>query len=600
MQPPKRTAYVAVASGRACTASASERLPAGDAARQGDDLAWHAAMQSTPFVLLAALFAVACAWVTGAAGHASELWALGAAALGCGLAVVGATPMHPAMPLTQPQRRRVFALLAGLSLLWLAGLGWLPTAEPPTRELAMLRLSAIAAVAAAAAVAFAPLRRLAGLAVALSWLPLAWPVPETTSADAAALTGSALILGVLVAGAAAWARRLWHRQADHHLDAERRLLAVEAARQVAVDADQDKTRLLSAASHDLRQPVHALGLFAATLDKRLRGSREEPLVRNVVQSIEGLDRSLSSMLDISRLDAGSVEPNFQHFPLRDLFRRLHMQFAGRAELAGLSLRFSPGGKWVTSDPQLLERVLANLIQNAMKYTVHGGAVVVARTTATHFHIEVWDTGVGIAAQELPRIFDEYYQVRGHGGLRAQGMGMGLAIVRRLVRLLGHELTVVSRPGRGTMFRLAIAQRGAPEVQDMTAPADTQPMPAGRARSVLLVEDDAPVREGLALLLEEAGYVALPAANLEQARQLLRVLELPPDLLLTDLQLGPGPDGLNVIDEVRRECGFDLPAVVITGDITSSELQRLGEGRVPVLFKPVDPRRLLQHVRSLVA
>jgi anti-sigma regulatory factor (Ser/Thr protein kinase) len=194
-------------------------------------------------------------------------------------------------------------------------------------------------------------------------------------------------------------------------------------------------------------------------------------------------------------------------------------------LAGLTLRLSPGGKWVTSDTKLPERVLANLIQNAMKYTVRGGVVVVARTTATHFHIEVWDTGVGIAAHELPRIFDEYYQVGGHGGLRTQGMGMGLAIVRRLVRLLGHALTVVSEPGRGTMFRLSIRQRGAPEVHDLTAPADTQPMPAGRARSVLLVEDDEPVRQGLALLLEEAGYIALPAANLEQARQLLRVRSL---------------------------------------------------------------------------
>jgi len=346
--------------------------------------------------------------------------------------------------------------------------------------------------------------------------------------------------------------------------------------------------------------VHALGLFAATLDRRLRGTRDEPLVRNVVRSIEGLDRSLNAMLDVSRLDAGAVEPNFQHFPLRDLFRRLHMQFAGQAELAGLSLRFSPGGKWATSDPHLLERILGNLIQNAMKYTVRGGVVVVARSTATHFNIEVWDTGVGITATELPRVFDEYYQIGGHASLRQQGLGMGLAIVKRLVCLLGHRLTVVSQPGRGTMFRLGIEQRGAPEVQDLTAPADTLPMPAGRARTVLIVEDDNAVREGLALLLEESGYAALQACGLEEARQILRVQELPPDLLLTDLRLGPGQGGLAVIGEVRRECGFDVPVIVITGDTTTDEVRQLGDETYPVLFKPVDPRKLLLRIRSLVA
>lgn len=495
------------------------------------------------------------------------------------------------LPLLRWQGRvseRVVDVSAAGLLLLLAAAWWLPQ-TPPGPDLSRPLVLVAAAGALAVLLAHAPV--LSGAAATVPAVML-WPAPPGV-----APLETALALGGLALLSAA-AQHAWRLEAHRRFTALHRLQEAERAREEAVAASQDKTRFLSAASHDLRQPVHALGLFAATLDKRLAGSREQPLVRNIVRSIEGLDRSLNAVMDISRLDAGQVQPNFQHFPLRDLFRRLHMQFAGQAELSGLNLRFSPGGKWVTSDPQWLERILANLIQNALKYTAQGGVAVVARTAAGHFHVEVWDTGPGIPAAELPRIFDEYYQVRGHGGLRPQGMGMGLAIVRRLVRLLGHGLTIASAPGRGTMFRVIIRQRGAPEVEDLTAPADTQPMALDHPRTVLVVEDDEAVREGLAMLLEEAGYVALSAASLEQARQTLRVLERPPDLLLTDLHLGPGGDGLDVIAELRRACARDLPVIVITGDIAPEQNARLQS--LPVLFKPVDARRLMQQVRRLVA
>jgi CheY-like chemotaxis protein/anti-sigma regulatory factor (Ser/Thr protein kinase) len=395
-------------------------------------------------------------------------------------------------------------------------------------------------------------------------------------------------------------RRAWQRSAHHSLEREDRMLALEAARDAALRADQEKSRFLAIASHDLRQPVHALGLFAATLEKRLHGTSEEPLVRNVVRSIDGLDRSFNAMLDISRLDAGTIEPNFQHFPLRDLFRRLHMHFAGQAELDGLSLRFSPGGKSVTSDPQLLERILGNLIQNAIKYTEHGGIVVVARTTHTHFNVEVWDTGVGMRGPDLPRIFDEFYQVGRGDRTRARGLGMGLAIVKRLARLLGHGLTVVSQPGRGTMFRVAIKQGGLPDIQDVTAAADTLPMPVLQARTVLIIDDEESIREGLGLLLEEWGYQAVAAGTVEQAERMVRMLGGAPDLILSDLHLGDGPDGIAAIDAVRRQCGCDVPAILITGDTSHEEMRRATDSGHPVLFKPVQPRKLLNALRGLVS
>ena len=422
-------------------------------------------------------------------------------------------------------------------------------------------------------------------AAALTWprLGLGWSLLPLAGCGALA----AAVLALSRRGARAM------RERDH------RIRALEAERDAALRADQEKSRFLTIASHDLRQPVHALGLFAATLDKRLQGSPDEHLVRNMIRSIDGLDRSFNAMLDISRLDAGTIEPNIQHFPLRDLFRRLHMHFAGQAELRGLGLRFSPGGKAVSSDPQLLERILGNLVQNAIKYTESGGIVVVARTTRTRINVEVWDTGIGIGATELPRVFDEFYQVGRGERARSRGLGMGLAIVKRLSRLLGHELAVVSRPGKGTLFRIGIALSDLPEIQDATAAADTLPMPLAQSRTILIIDDGEAIREGLRLLLEEWGYEAIAAGTIAEAERAVFALEVPPDLILSDLHLGDGPDGLAAIEVIRRQCGHDVPAIVITGDTSHSEMRRVSESGHPVLFKPVQPRKLYNVLRGLL-
>nr|WP_269117419.1 ATP-binding protein [Ramlibacter monticola] len=394
-------------------------------------------------------------------------------------------------------------------------------------------------------------------------------------------------------------RQQWLRAARGTLEREDRARELEAQRDAAVRADEEKSRFLAIASHDLRQPMHALGLFAGTLERRLQGSADEPLVHNLVRAIDGLDRSFNVMLDISRLDAGTIEPNLQQFPLRDLFRRLHMHFAGQAEQRGLGLRFSPGGKSVTSDPQLLERLLGNLIQNAVKYTEHGGVVVVARTTRAYVNVEVWDTGVGIPPAELPRIFDEFYQVGRGARARERGFGMGLAIVKRLARLLGLRLFVASRPGRGTMFRVGIPLGALPELQGLAPAADTLPMPqpASQPRTVLIVEDEAPIREGLGLLLEEWGYQAVAAATAAEATLLVRGIENPPDLILSDLHLGQGPDGIEAIAAVRRACASAVPAILITGDTSPEEMRRANASGYPVLFKPVQARKLLNALRG---
>ncbi|MFT3720269.1 hybrid sensor histidine kinase/response regulator [Pseudorhodoferax sp.] len=483
--------------------------------------------------------------------------------------------------------RRACAALGAAALLLAAALPWLPAGPG-------------AGAAAMPALVLAPL--LAWLLAPLGAAAAAPAILPLALAAASGLHGGAAPAGVAVAIAtgaiAVLAHRRWRRLRaaldEHGRQLHRTRQALLAARQ----ADRDKSRFLAIASHDLRQPVHALGLFAGTLEHRLEGTEHAPLVRNVTRAVDGLERSFNAMLDISRLDAGTVEPNVQHFPLRDVFRRLHMQYAGQAETAGLNLRFAPGGKSVSSDPQLLERILGNLLQNALRYTRQGGVVVVARSTRAHVHVEVWDTGIGIAPADLPRVFDEFFQVGHHERSRQQGLGMGLAIVKRLALLLGHGLTVASTPGRGTLFRLAIARGGLPEIRDATAAADTQPLPATQPRAVLVIDDEEAIREGLRILLEEWGYLAVTAASADGALRALAAMELPPDLIVSDLHLGDGADGIAAIAAVRARCGYDVPAVVVTGDTTQEELQRVAEAGHAVLTKPLQARRLLEVVRRM--
>jgi two-component system, sensor histidine kinase len=427
-------------------------------------------------------------------------------------------------------------------------------------------------------------------------------------AGAAALVCAALgeiRLGVtlLVAAVLAlWLQRqvaaVWQRATRSRLAADDLSAALASERDAAVRAQQDANRFVATASHDLRQPMHALGLFVSTLERRVRGGTDEALVRNMVRSIDALDQSFGAMLDMSRLDAGSMEANLQYFALRDVFRRLHLHFAGVAEAAGLSLRFSPGGKSVRSDPQLLERVLGNLIQNALRHTREGGVVVVARTRAHQICIEVWDTGSGIGSGELPRIFDEFYQVRDGTRRRQRGLGLGLAIVKRLVRLMGHTLTVASCPGRGTMFRLGVATSDFDEVERVTAAADTVPLPVYAARTILVIDDEDSIRDGLCVVLTEWGYEPHMAATVDEAVGHARRLGDGLDLVVSDLHLADGEDGLDAIARVREVCGSEVPAVVITGDTSADEMRRVMAEGVPLLFKPVQPRKLMSVLRRM--
>jgi signal transduction histidine kinase/ActR/RegA family two-component response regulator len=365
-------------------------------------------------------------------------------------------------------------------------------------------------------------------------------------------------------------------------------------------ASLEKTRFFASASHDLRQPLHSLGLFGAAILVRLQNSPDEPLARNMVHCVEALEASFSSMLDVSRLDAGVVELRVQPVPLVDVFRRLQASLGRQAEAQGLALRFKPAGKWVHADPALLERLLGNLVHNALKFTEAGGILVLARTRGDDVVVEVWDSGPGMHASELPRIFDEFYQVGNQERDRSKGLGMGLAIVRRLADLMRAPLVVFSRPGRGTVFKLRL-----PRCTPLGGASALREDPSGTAaagwplagRSVLVVDDEETVRTSTAAALRLYGFQVEVADGLAQAVTTAERLGGKLDALVTDFRLRNGEDGIKVAAALRQRLGARLPVLLVTGDTAPERVRQAQQSGLRVLYKPVKVGRMVEELAA---
>ena len=489
-----------------------------------------------------------------------------------------------------------------LSLLTLLALAWgigpmilLPLSSQTATLLLVVSLLGVAA----GGVYVSALNR---SAIFLWLLPVLGPLLLIQAFEDSALASATALLGsVYLVAAVLFALQRFEMQskaAQTKLDNDTLVGQLQQQVILVEQANRDKSRFLAAASHDLRQPMHALGLFAASLEKSLADTPLQPTVIHMMRAVDALERSFGAMLDLSKLDAGVIEPNLQLFPIRDLFRQLHMQCAGQAEEAGLGLRFKPGGKIVTSDPQLLERVLANLIHNAIRYTRSGGIVVLARTRRNHISLEVWDTGIGIAEEELPKIFDEFYQVNNPGRDRTRGLGMGLAIVKRLVALMGHQLEVKSILGRGTVFRILLTPTQLADMDNLVLAADTVPLVVDVNRTVLVIDDEESIRIGMRDLLQTWGFEVLLAATIAQACAEVRRHTGVIDLVLSDLRLADQEDGIDAVERVRETYGAPLPAILVTGDTSAEEVKRAHASGHQVLFKPVRPRELYTALRAL--
>jgi signal transduction histidine kinase/CheY-like chemotaxis protein len=355
-------------------------------------------------------------------------------------------------------------------------------------------------------------------------------------------------------------------------------------------ANQAKSRFLRAASHDLRQPMHALGLFVAQLKARIHDPQTRGISAKVEAAVTALQELLDAILDISRLDAGVVSPEIFEFGMDSLFERLHAAFAPVAADKGLALRVVPSRLAVRSDPVLLERILLNLVANAVRYTERGGIVIGCRRRGERVRIEVWDTGVGIVPEQQQAIFQEFYQVGNPERDRHKGLGLGLAIAARLAHLLGSRIEVASRPGKGSVFTVEVprgTRQAAPSAAELAA------VTADRLRGalVLIVDDDALVREAMHGLFVQWGCEVAIAANGDEAMAALERHDRLPDALLCDYLLPGGESGTDVIQRLHAAAGIAIPAALISGDTAPETLQSAKASGYPLLPKPVAPARL---------
>jgi signal transduction histidine kinase len=384
----------------------------------------------------------------------------------------------------------------------------------------------------------------------------------------------------------------------HHRDAEtirsERLRGEELAalKTAADDALLRRSRFLAAASHDLRQPLHALAMHASLLRERLGDSEALPLVERIERASASLAEMFSALLDLSRLDVGAVEPRRGAVALDPLFEDLGGEAAPAALAKGLKLGWAAGGLAVDSDPVLLGRILRNLLSNAIRYTVQGEVRLAAHADATRVWIEVTDDGPGIAAERHDEILREFVRLQPEGPER--GLGLGLAIVDRLTRALGHELEIDSQPGRGSTFRVVAPQATLP------APAAALPPAPLAGRLVALLDDDLAVLAATREVLEGWGCRVVAGASAAEVIAALAVRGERPDAILADFRLaGAGGDGVDAISAIRTACRGEVPAAMLTGETTPAVVRRICAAGFAHLAKPASPARLRALLAELV-
>jgi len=383
---------------------------------------------------------------------------------------------------------------------------------------------------------------------------------------------------------------------------EKEALADKLSEQIVVAqrASEEKNRFFAAANHDLRQPLHAIALFGAVLEKELEGRPEHTHATRLMRAVHALGGSLDTMLDVSRLDAGVIVPHLQAVPLNPLFQLLNQLFASRAEEKGLQLRLRASPLWVQTDPNLLQRLLANLLENAIKYTPQGGVLVVARERGETVWLEVIDTGIGMAPEHMVSIFDEFYQINNPGRDRTQGFGIGLSIVRRLSDLLGHPVEAQSRVGHGSRFRVAIPLASP---QKLLPTVNSQPMPDRMAlpKRVLLIDDESDITDAMGALLGSYGVEFQAVQNEMEAAAAFSqasALGVPFEALIFDYRLADGINGLDLAQRLRQKYSPNLPLLLVTGETAPERLQRVHDSGVPVLFKPVAADKLMKTLISM--
>jgi signal transduction histidine kinase/CheY-like chemotaxis protein len=363
-------------------------------------------------------------------------------------------------------------------------------------------------------------------------------------------------------------------------------------------ANRYKSHFLASASHDLRQPLHALNLFVAQLPTEKKPAERKRLVSHIDAAVASMNELFEALLDMTKLDAGILQANPVEFAVQRLLDRIETTFAELADEKGLSLRVVPCSAWVRSDPILLERILFNLVANAVRYTARGGVVVGCRRCATQLRIDVCDTGAGIPENQRQSIFSEFYQLANPAPDRKAGLGLGLAIVDRLGRLLGHPVELQSNPGRGSRFSVSVPL--AAELRS-TVPLPVAPHAADLARGkrVMVIDDDVLVLDGMRGILQSWGCCVQIAASGAAALAIVVDGGGQPDLIISDLRLADGENGIEVIERLRKALGTPVPAFVISGDTAPERLREASAGGYHLLQKPVSPMTLRTTLNRLL-
>jgi signal transduction histidine kinase/CheY-like chemotaxis protein len=373
-----------------------------------------------------------------------------------------------------------------------------------------------------------------------------------------------------------------------------------AQKDVAEAANLAKSRFLAAASHDLRQPVHALNLYLGAFSQMEMPPRATTMLGKVRQCAQIMDEMFRTLLDISELDAGAVRPQMGPFALAPLFARARVEFEPQARAKGIDLRVRRCAEYVRSDPVLVERILRNLISNAIRYTERGRVLIACRPHGNALRVCVYDTGLGIEPHEQSLVFEEFYQVGNRERDRSKGLGLGLAIVQRLTRLLQTPLILRSHPGRGSLFAFSLER-----AEEVAAPRVHLAPRSGDSRNlagalIVVVDDEELILDAAQSLLEHWGCSVITAASRSAAMLRLAGSPRPPDVVICDYRLRDHETGLGVVEAIRNEFNKDIPALLLTGETDPAQIRKIGASGVAVLHKPLREDELIDAICALRA
>ena len=383
------------------------------------------------------------------------------------------------------------------------------------------------------------------------------------------------------------------REVEAHIEAEKVLLE---AKELAESSSAAKSRFLAAASHDLRQPLQSLGLYLSVMKRQL----EDPLLLNVAakmnQSLEAMGDLLDALLDISKLDAGTIEPDVRDVHLKGLLERIVTDNIQQAQQKGLQLDLVGADCRVRSDPVLLERIVENYVTNAIRYTERGRVCIQCECTDGSARIRVSDTGIGIPDAEVGKVFDEYYQLDNPLRNRRQGLGLGLSIVKQIARILNHPISVVSTPGEGSTFTVEVPLCATQSVERPIAVAGRASSGRRHEPVVLFVDTDRTIVDAMTDPLKSAGIEVHCVFNGNEA---LAHMEngVRPDIVVSN-DRPPASDGVDIVRRIRQKTSSELPTIIMTGDRSTSEVQAAALPNCTVVHKPVDADKLVTLIETL--